>query len=488
MSGYFGTKGYTIKKDTVTQTELNTLRDELDVKPNSQMNGYTTNISYPIYRESSSKIYIPRYYGIEKYGEPYKTLISKGEDINLEFNGKLFDYQNNIIDKYISFVGESGGGLLDVEPGKGKTVMGLNIISRIGKKTLVVVHKTFLLNQWKERIEQFLPTARVGTLQGQVCDVEDKDIVIGMLQTLCTKTFSQDIIDTFGLTIYDECHHLSAEVFSNVMIKIVTNYNLGLSGTMTRKDGLTKVFKYFIGPVIHKEKSDNNQKVLVKAVLFEDPENDEFNEIETDYKGNPMYSRMITKLCENESRTDMMVNIINLELKRDYNQQIMILAHNKSLIRALFEKIQEFEPSIGYYLGGMKEKDLKESESKKVIIATYAMASEGLDIKTLTTLLMATPKSDVCQSVGRILRSKHANPLVIDIIDVHQIFKNQFGKRKSYYNKKKYDIHSYLNLNDYIEDKFKIINKNSKNDKISKGPEKPKPTCLINLSTLDSAS
>ena len=88
-----------------------------------------------------------------------------------------------------------------------------------------------------------------------------------MLQTLCTKTFSQDIIDSFGLTIYDECHHLSSEVFSNVMIKIVINYNLGLSGTMTRKDGLTKVFKYFIGPVIHKEKSDNNQKVLVKAVL-----------------------------------------------------------------------------------------------------------------------------------------------------------------------------------------------------------------------------
>lgn len=488
MPGYFGTKGYTVKKDTLTQTELHALRDDLDVKPNSQMNGYTTNISYPIYRESSSKIYIPRYYGIDKFGDPYKSLISTGEDIDLEFNGKLFDYQNNIIDKYINFVGESGGGLLDVEPGKGKTVMGLNIISRIGKKTLVVVHKTFLLNQWKERIEQFLPNARVGTLQGQICDVEDKDIVIGMLQTLCTKTFSQDIIDSFGLTIYDECHHLSAEVFSNVMIKIVTNYNLGLSGTMTRKDGLTKVFKYFIGPVIHKEKSDNNQKVLVKAVLFEDPENERFNEIETDYKGNPMYSRMITKLCENENRTDMMVNIVQWELKRDYNQQIMILAHNKSLIRSLFEKIQEFESSIGYYLGGMKENDLKESESKKVIIATYAMASEGLDIKTLTTLLMATPKSDVCQSVGRILRSKHANPLVIDIIDVHQIFKNQFGKRKSYYNKKKYDIHSYLNLNDYFEENFKVISKGDKSDKISKGPAKKKPVCLINLSTLDNAS
>jgi len=306
------------------------------------------------------------------------------------------------------------------------------------------------------------------------------------LQTLCTKDFPQDIIDSFGLTIYDECHHLSAEVFSNVMIKIVTNYNLGLSGTMTRKDGLTKVFKYFIGPVIHKEKSDNNQKVCVKAVLFEDPENDEFNEIETDYKGNPMYSRMITKLCENESRTDMIVNIIQTELQRDYNQQIMILAHNKKLIHSLFDKISGFEKDIGYYLGGMKEVDLKESESKKVIIATYAMASEGLDIKTLTTLLMATPKSDVCQSVGRILRSKHANPLVIDIIDVHQIFKNQFVKRKTYYNKKKYDIQSYMNLNAYINDEFKIINK--KNIQEKKTSNKTPGKCLINLNIQDSAS
>ena len=266
MSKYLGKKGYTIKKNSLSQTELYELRNNLDVKPNNQLNGYISNISYPIYRESSTKIYIPRYYGIEHYGKFEKNILHKGNTINLEFNGNLFPYQENIIQKYINFVGESGGGLLDVEPGKGKTVMGLNIISKIKKKTLVVVHKSFLLNQWKERIHQFLPNAKVGLIQGQIIDVENKDIVIGMLQTLCTKTLPDDIVEQFGLTIYDECHHLSAEVFSNVMIKVVTNYNLGLSGTMTRKDGLTKVFKYFIGPIIHKEKSDNKIQVLIKTL------------------------------------------------------------------------------------------------------------------------------------------------------------------------------------------------------------------------------
>ena len=68
------------------------------------------------------------------------------------------------------------------------------------------------------------------------------------------------------------------------------------------------------------------------------------------------------------------------------------------------------------------------------------MASEGLDIKTLTTLIMATPKTDVCQSVGRILRVKHTTPIVIDIIDAHDLFKNQWQKRKSYYKKQNYRI------------------------------------------------
>ena len=469
---YIGKKGYSIQKNTLSQSEMYELRNELTVKPNSGMPGYSCSASYPVYRESANKIYIPRHFGIEKYGSVSKINISQGDSININFNGSLFDYQVNIIDKYIKHIETSGGGLLDVEPGKGKTVMALNIISRIKKKTLVIVHKTFLMNQWKERIQQFLPDANVGFIQGKTIDVEGKDIVIGMLQTLSTKDFSEDIVNQFGLTVYDECHHLSAEVFSQVMIRLNTNYILGLSGTMTRKDGLTKVFKWFIGPVVHKEKSESQEEVLIKALYFEDPDNYEYNNVETDFKGNPQYSKMISKICSNESRTSMILNVIHHELKDNYEQQIMILAHNKSLIAELFHKAQVFEKSVGLYIGGMKEEQLKESETKKIIIATYAMASEGLDIKTLTTLCMATPKTDVCQSVGRILRSKHKRPLVIDIIDKHDIFQRQFNKRKTYYNKKKYNIQKYQNLTQYINNDFIRVPVKTK---------KEKSQCLINI-------
>ena len=136
---------------------------------------------------------------LKKLGMYSTNVLSKGDTIDLSFSGDLFDYQHKIIDKYIQHVGDSGGGLLDVEPGKGKTVMALNIISKLKKKTLVIVHKSFLMNQWIERIEQFLPDARVGKIQGEHIDIDNKDIVLGMLQSLSSKKYDDTMYDSFGI-------------------------------------------------------------------------------------------------------------------------------------------------------------------------------------------------------------------------------------------------------------------------------------------------
>ena len=192
---------------------------------------------------------------------------------------------------------------------------------------------------------------------------------------------------------------------------------------------------------------------------------------------------MISKLCSFEPRTIFIFDIIKYELNKNKNQQIMILCHNKSFINDMFKILKDNKYDVGLYLGGMKEEQLKESENRLVILATYSMASEGLDIKTLTTLIMASPKSDVCQSVGRILRSKHSNPMVIDIIDSHRIFKNQWVKRLKYYNKQKYKIVYYTN-DDYTKEN---MNNESNTNLIIEEDEKklnniiPKNKCLINI-------
>ena len=622
IKAYLGYQGYSIFKDTLTVEEQHALRKELTVGayiPKSPIQP----TPFPIYRESPLKIYVPRYFGLEKWaGIQVESKITPGHAISLKFMGDLRDYQQVIVEKYLKAARNSGiggagaiggGGLLDVDPGKGKTVMALKIIECLAMKTLVVVHKSFLSNQWKERIEQFLPGARVGIIQGQLIDIDNKDIVIAMVQSLSMKEYPQSTFESFGLTIFDECftyetcihtsdgvlkigqlyekwkkcrrnedgggtevqlpeilsynrddnvfeykklthawkkeredlllikaskrvirctpehkiltvgsgyveanklkigdlllckcetshkdkgkniayeksgttpvtsieyeknecennsvydievednhnfviadsccdtggivvsncHHMGAEVFSRCMMKVTTTYTLGLSGTMQRKDGLSKVFKMFLGDVVHKEKAESDHCVLVKGINYV-VDDDEFNEVEYDYRGNPKFSTMISKLCNYNRRSEFIVEVVSKELQHNADQQIMILAHNKSLLQYLFKAIEHRKiATVGYYLGGMKEADLKASESKKIIIATYAMASEGLDIKTLTTLIMATPKTDVCQSVGRILRVKHTTPVVIDIVDAHDLFKNQWQKRKSYYKKQNYRI------------------------------------------------
>jgi superfamily II DNA or RNA helicase len=481
---YLGKKGYSILKSNLTTKEQQFIRDELTVKayiPKSPVQPEP----FSIYRESPNKFYVPRYFGVDTFGDFTENKIPPGDNIDIEFTGDLREYQINIVDKYISFVKDSGGGLLDVDPGKGKTVMGLYIIAKLKKKTLVIVHKSFLLNQWIERIQQFLPTARVGKIQGQIIDIENKDIVIGMLQSLSQKEYPENLFDSFGLTIYDETHHLGAEVFSRCMMKTITNYTLGLSGTMQRKDGLTKVFKMFLGDIIHKEKTDTTEhKVIVKAIHYK-VDDEDFNEIKYDYRGNPLYSTMISKLCSYNHRSEFILKVLETELRNNNEQQIMILAHNKSLITYLHQSIEHRNiATVGYYIGGMKEADLKISEGKKVIIATYAMASEGLDIKTLTTLIMASPKTDVCQSIGRILRTKHTSPLVVDIIDKHDIFENQWHKRRQYYMKQKYNIISTDNTS-YFKNAWTTVYDPTKSEesikKIKKKEEPLKGVCLIKL-------
>ena len=171
------------------------------------------------------------------------------------------------------------------------------------------------------------------------------------------------------------------------------------------------------------------------------------HEIKYNFRGDVCYSSMINKLCLYNRRSEFIIKLLKALFNENNNQQILILGHNKNLLKYLYDSIEYNNiESVGYYLGGMKQNDLKISEDKKIIIATYSMASEGLDIKSLTTLLMVTPKSDVVQCVGRILRSKHENPMVIDIVDQHDIFKRQYYKRKKFYSEQKYLIENTSNI------------------------------------------
>jgi len=449
-SAYLGKKGYTIPKSVISKEDEDNLREELHVKPFVFGSNQNTDVgAFHVFRENTNKFYIPRFYGIKRYGLPDKSEIEEGDDIDVEFTQTVRDYQTKIINVYMGHINtpicsgsdiNGNGGILEVPCGQGKTVMSLKMISDIKKKTLIIVHKEFLMNQWIERIEEFLPTAKVGKIQGQVFDIEGKDIVIGMLQTLYDKDFGANAFTSFGLTVIDEVHRIGSEQFSKTLFKTVTPYMLGISATVDRKDKLTKVLYMFIGDKIYSEERKDDDPVCVRAINYSSRDT-EFNEVEYDFRGNPKYSTMISKLCEYGPRSDFIIRIVADLLKENDSKQIMILCHNRSLLKYLYEGICGRDlASIGYYVGGMKQADLQTTETKQIVLATYAMAAEALDIKTLSSLIMVTPKTDITQSVGRILRVKGNNPIVVDIVDSHDLFQKQWVQRRRFYKKCNYRI------------------------------------------------
>ena len=329
------------------------------------------------------------------------------------------------------------------------TVMAIKIISILAQKTLIIVHKEFLLNQWVERIQEFMPTAKIGRIQGPVFDSAGKDIVIGMLQTLYDRDFPDGAFDDFGLTIVDEVHRIGSCQFSKALLRIQTPYMLGVTATLERKDGLTKVIHHFIGPTVYSDPAglqSDDGSVLVRGIEFisDDPE---FNHVVTDYRGNTQFSTMITKLCSHAPRIQFLVRTLAELVRETPDAQILVLGHNRCLLVSLHDALVAGKiATAGYYLGGMKQAALEASTGQQIILASYAMASEGFDHKNLSILVMITPKTDIVQSVGRIFRQKHARPLIVDIVDKHETFQNQWRKRRAYYKKCGFRIHQSTNL------------------------------------------
>ena len=151
-NNYISNKGYCIYKNNFPEKELDLIRKELTVKPFVNKNFSQDVNPFKIYRESNKKLYLPKFYGIKKYGKIEIDNMNKGKNIKIKFNSELRDKQKPVVKKFIEEAKITGGGIISVPCGFGKTMLSLYIISKLKKKTLVIVHKKLLMNQLKERI------------------------------------------------------------------------------------------------------------------------------------------------------------------------------------------------------------------------------------------------------------------------------------------------------------------------------------------------
>ena len=439
MDSIICNQGYIIKKDQLSDIILKEVKKDLKVKPFIQGARGKFAKSFKIYRENEQKLCIPKFYGYQKFGQPKTDGFLNGKNIKLKFTGSLRDYQKDVIKTVIPKIKNQEGGTISLPPGRGKTVIACKLISELKKKTLVIVHKTFLLNQWKNRIEQFLPKARVGIVQGTNMDVDDKDIIIGMLQSLSLKDdYPDDLFDDIGTIIFDECHHLSAEKFSQILQKISVPYMIGLSGTPNRADKLDFVLEYYIGNMLYYEKPQINQEILVNIYKFT-MKHDKFTMVFNKYTKEAQVSTMITNLVELVERNEFIVGLIK-KCREDTSRKLLILSDRLDHLDFMKNKIDELDcGTTSKYIGGMKQQKLDIAEQADIIFSTYSMSSEALDISSLNTIILSTSRRNVEQSVGRILRNQKGNylaqPLVIDVVDSLRTFTNQGYTRKTYYKK-----------------------------------------------------
>lgn len=389
---------------------------DLTVRP-IQQGDYAAPPSFKVYRESRGRICVPRYYGTSLGDKPYCDTRVPPCVINTQFHCKLRDYQKEPMKKGIHALETVGGGVLSLPCGFGKTITSLAIAAHMNVRTMILVHKEFLANQWKEVIQRICPGSTIGLVQGDTIDI-DKDFVICMIQTLSQRDYEFGTFDSIGLMIVDECHHICARVFSQCMFKLCPKYTLGLSATPERKDGLTKVLYWFLGPLFYNVQrvSDN---VKVRTIHFSGP----FPEVSTTQYGKISIPQMITNLCGIEERNQLIYATIDELLQTD--RRILVLTDRR---HHAIEFLERYGDLAGLYIGGMKQVDLDESAKKKIIIATFALAQEGLDIPNLDTAIFTTPKSDIVQASGRVLRGS-AEPIIYDVVDHWSVFHGMYRKR-----------------------------------------------------------
>jgi len=467
MDTYLSQRGYAILKNDSNKDVITNLKKELNVSPiiMSPINSKDGNKEYPLYLESDNKIYLPKCYGLEKFGKPIHDNLPSGLDCpNLIFKGSLRDIQKIPIENFIQSAEnpEKLGGIISVPCGFGKTIMAIYVACYFKKKTLFISHKDFLNEQFISSVKEFVPSCKIGKIKQNKIDVDGKDIVIATLQSLAIRDYEQSLFKDFGLVIVDECHHIASEVFSRAFRKMNIRISLGLSATLNRKDGLRKVFEWYLGKSVYNFKIDKNSSEMMVQIHKYFASSNEYSAIKTFYNGQPNIVASINNICNYKPRTILIIDILKGILDVDKDRKVLILSERKNQLREIEELLKENEMlDYGYYIGGMKMCDLDISATKQIILATYQMSSEGLNIPTLNTLILASPIGDIQQSVGRILREKKENrkytPLCIDIYDELSVVKSKGFRRLKYYKSNGYIIKNYID-NLFANDAYEELN------------------------------
>lgn len=499
---YLSKRGYVIKKESISKEELKELKQKLVARPLTDSK-FVANInnndtSFPVYIETKNKIYIPKMYGIQKYGDPKQYLpnyIGKTWENQIDFKGTLLERQIEPVDILLKACKENGGGILALGTGFGKSICALHTLSKLKGKAIIIVNKIPLMQQWQSEIATFLPDVKVGILQGQKkIDIEDKDIVVAMLQSLSRIDYPDSLFSDFNVSVFDEIHNISSKMFSKVLFKLCSKYTIGLSATPNRSDGCEYVFKWHVGDIVYKGTSERKGNPPIIRNLKID--SNDYKEITTFNKftgqNTIQFTSMLSELVDMEKRNKLIIEII--KYCRKENRKILVLSDRRNHLQNLYNSLEN-DLSVcftyGLFVGSMKIGELQKSKACDVILATYAAFKEGVSEKDLDTLILTTPKKFIGhlkntikkesggmeQIVGRIFRKIHTEtiPMIIDLQDNFSVYKTQSaGRRKFYKDHFKTAVfqNQSIDLDEHDDVNIEYIKNNKKTEKVEIENEK----------------
>lgn len=329
-------------------------------------------------------------------------------------------------------------GVIVSPPGSGKTIIGLELIAQKKQPTLILVHRKQLFDQWIDRIQIFLsiPKKQIGQIGNQK-DKIGKEITIAMIQSL-TRGDLTELKNRFGMVIVDECHHIPAKSFREVITQLNCYYLYGLTATPKRKNNDEKLIYVYIGNIIY--------EMTQKELLEQQNSKAEINIRETelfvpfDYKTDN-YETVSRVLTYDTNRNNLILKDINENISRF--KSILILTERKSHVDILNLYLKEKYETIAIS-GDDSERSRKskleqiEQGHFRIIISTGQYFGEGIDISTLECLFIVYPftfEGKLVQYIGRVQRSGKP-PVVFDYRDSKiDYFDKMFKQRNRYYNK-----------------------------------------------------
>lgn len=363
----------------------------------------------------------------------------------LSYNPRLtlYDYQETALNALKS----AKNGILVAPCGSGKTNIGLSFISAIGGKALWITHTLDLLNQSKERAKNIfdLPNEAYGQISDGKVNI-GSHITFATVQTLSTINLLEFMYE-WDVIVVDEAHKCvgspaQAMMFYRVLNYLSARYKIGLTATPYRADHLEKTMFALLGDIAYEiPKAQVKSKTCgVEVRLYHTAYTPNIDNI-TLGDGSIVYASLVNDITENERRNQYIASIIN---KLDGATLVLTdrITHEFALKSLITRKTEVVN-------GNSKDRD-KSLESLKngnleVIIASYKLAKEGLDVPNLKYVVLATPqqdKSTIVQSCGRVERKAEGKEkgVVIDFIDDFGLLKKYHKKRLTYYRQNGYQI------------------------------------------------